>query len=176
MDGFSTFNVEKILGIKRTCLQEWLNRGFIKPSIQKAFGKGSKALFSREDIYKIKLFEVLLTTGFKRDKAKDIIHTMESFWKIDYERIKTGEKKGTDKCLWNNYLIISDCSSSKDLKFQYSTMLVGLSIDPKSFQITEFESEYKKKYHNNEDLKYLLFIHIFINLKQLKLNVDKEIE
>jgi len=72
MKSFSTFDVEKILNIKRTRLQEWINRGFIKPS-QASAGQGTKALFTREDLYGIQLFSELLKFGLNRDVATRIV-------------------------------------------------------------------------------------------------------
>ena len=72
MKSFSTFDVEKILNIKRTRLQEWMNRGFIKPS-QASAGQGTKALFTREDLYGIQLFSELLKFGLNRDVATKIV-------------------------------------------------------------------------------------------------------
>lgn len=76
-DFFTTFDVAKIVGIKRTRLQEWLDRGYIKPSIQKARGQGTKALFSKEDLYAIKLFGELLKKGFTRNRAASILGLFE---------------------------------------------------------------------------------------------------
>ena len=72
MKPFTTFDVEKILNIKRTRLQEWMNRGFIKPS-QASAGQGTKALFTREDLYGIQLFSELLKFGLNRYVATRIV-------------------------------------------------------------------------------------------------------
>ncbi|MBW1716551.1 MAG: hypothetical protein JRJ77_12135 [Deltaproteobacteria bacterium] len=57
---YSTLDICKILDIPRERFREWQVRGFIEPSIQKAEGQGTKALFSRFDLYYIALFKHLI--------------------------------------------------------------------------------------------------------------------
>jgi hypothetical protein len=65
---FSTFDVMKLLDIKRERLREWMNKDFIMPTIP-ADGVGSKAIFSILDIYKIAVFKILVDAGMNRRKA-----------------------------------------------------------------------------------------------------------
>jgi len=67
---FSTFDVLKILDIKRERLREWVNRGFIIPTVR-AKGLGSKAVFSMVDIYKIAVFKKLVESGVQRRRAAE---------------------------------------------------------------------------------------------------------
>jgi len=53
---FSTFDVMKILDIKRERLREWMIQGFVKPAVP-ASGAGSKAEFGLLDLYKIAVFK-----------------------------------------------------------------------------------------------------------------------
>jgi hypothetical protein len=71
---FSTFDVLKILDIKRERLREWVNQGFIKPTVS-AEGQGTKAVFKILDIYKIAVFKKLVEAGINRKKAADLINT-----------------------------------------------------------------------------------------------------
>lgn len=66
---FTTFEITKILGLKIDRQKDWLTRGFIEPSIQKATGQGSKNIFSLEDLYLIALFQHLVHKGFSRKAA-----------------------------------------------------------------------------------------------------------
>ncbi|MGD8228347.1 MAG: MerR family transcriptional regulator [Desulfobacteraceae bacterium] len=77
-DGYSTLYIGRAFGIPRERLREWLNRGFIKPSIQKASGPGTKALFAREDLYRMMLFKQILESGFTREIASVLAHTVTS--------------------------------------------------------------------------------------------------
>ncbi len=67
-DHFSTFQVSRIMDLDRTRLQEWIDRGFFTP-FQKASGKGTKALFNREDVYRLRLFVGLLSWIGSRSRA-----------------------------------------------------------------------------------------------------------
>ena len=66
--GYTTTDIMK-LGIKRERLKDWMERNFIEPSIQKASGQGTKNIFSIYDLYKIKLFKLLVETGLPRKQA-----------------------------------------------------------------------------------------------------------
>jgi hypothetical protein len=69
METWTTFDIEKILKIKRNRLKEWIDRGFIKPTYQEETGTGKKSLFNRWGLYCIKTFELLLDNGVSRDQA-----------------------------------------------------------------------------------------------------------
>lgn len=76
-DEYTTFDIIKKLNIPRERLRQWMVRGYIEPSIRKADGVRIKALFSREDVYKIALFKKLIELGFNRQRASRFI---KSFW------------------------------------------------------------------------------------------------
>jgi hypothetical protein len=65
---YSTFDIVKALDIDRERLREWMNRGYIKPS-QPAQGQGTKAVFTKIDIYGIALFQNFIEAGFSREAA-----------------------------------------------------------------------------------------------------------
>ncbi|MBC2712879.1 MAG: hypothetical protein HGJ94_18375 [Desulfosarcina sp.] len=81
---FTTTMVESRLGIKRGCLKEWLSHGYIKPSIAKAAGPGTKNLFSRKDLYTLTIFKRLLSAGIRRKDAVFIIDHID----YGYSRFK----------------------------------------------------------------------------------------
>jgi DNA-binding transcriptional MerR regulator len=66
MEFFTTFDIEKKLGIPRNRLQQWLDRGIITPSIEQASGRRTKNRFSRNDLYRLELFQRLVRCGFSR--------------------------------------------------------------------------------------------------------------
>lgn len=66
---FTTFDISKALGIPIDRLRQWIDLGFVNPSIQSARGRGTKALFSRRDLYTICLFRDLVDRGFRREPA-----------------------------------------------------------------------------------------------------------
>jgi len=71
-DKFSTLDIVKALNIPRERLRDWMNHGFVVPTTRSE-GQGTKAVFTRDDIYLVALFVDLLKKGFKRDRASDLI-------------------------------------------------------------------------------------------------------
>jgi len=67
-DEFSTLDIVKALDIPRERLRDWMNKGFVKPTTP-AEGQGTKAIFTRGDVYCVALFQRLLEVGFKREDA-----------------------------------------------------------------------------------------------------------
>ena len=57
------------LNIKRERLKVWMEKGWIKPSVQVAKGAGTKNLFNRLDLYIILLFKQLVEHGFTGEEA-----------------------------------------------------------------------------------------------------------
>lgn len=75
-DDFSTLDIVAALGIPRERLRDWMNRGFVKPSIP-AEGQGTRAVFTRHDIYRVALFAELTQRGFKRENAAGFVREMK---------------------------------------------------------------------------------------------------
>jgi hypothetical protein len=71
MESYTTFDIEKKLGIPRNRLQQWLDRAIITPSIEQARGHGTKNRFSRNDLYRLELFQRLVRCGFSRREASE---------------------------------------------------------------------------------------------------------
>lgn len=71
-DKFSTLDIVKALSIPRERLRDWMNNGFVTPTTRSE-GQGTRAIFSRDDIYLVALFVDLLKKGFKRKRASDLI-------------------------------------------------------------------------------------------------------
>lgn len=70
-DSYSTTEVCDILHLNIGRFREWLNGGYITPSVQQAKGVGTKNLFSCLDLLQIKAFKILLEVGMKREDASD---------------------------------------------------------------------------------------------------------
>ena len=62
----------KAMPITKERLKDWLTVGFIRPTIP-AFGQGTKAGYTKGDVYSIALFMKLLRMGFKREFAASVI-------------------------------------------------------------------------------------------------------
>ena len=72
---YSTFETCKILGIKRVTLKSWLTDGFIKPTLKTIEGRGpgERSLFNRNQLYLIRLFQVMTANNISRNEAKSLI-------------------------------------------------------------------------------------------------------
>jgi len=68
-DEFTTFEVVKIVGIKLERLQDWMKRGFIKPTHQVRISRGLKSYFDRLQLYIIETFHYLVQNGINRQEA-----------------------------------------------------------------------------------------------------------
>ncbi len=157
MDLLSTFDVERILDIKRTRLQEWMDRGFIKPS-QQSQGKGTKALFSREDLYAIKLFEELLKRGFNRDNASKLTNHL-----VGYPILHQDRSVEWDSDFFSIFEASPDAEEELK-KMNLPAIMMSYGKIP--------EDPY---YRGNEKFKEKNFIHTIINLKVIKQIVDGKI-
>jgi len=75
MKTFSTFDAIKILNLERSTLKTWMEKGFITPSFKTNEGKGpgSKSRFKADQLYLIKVFCILLESGFSRKAAAGAI-------------------------------------------------------------------------------------------------------
>lgn len=58
----------ELLDVKRERLREWMNQGFVRPTIA-ADGPGTKAIFTLVDLYQIAVFKKLVESGMNRRKA-----------------------------------------------------------------------------------------------------------
>jgi DNA-binding transcriptional MerR regulator len=74
---YSTLQSCKILGLRRETLRAWLDKELIVPS-ERSKGKGTKSLFSTEDLYRIFFFQALCDAGVRQDKAAEMARN-ESF-------------------------------------------------------------------------------------------------
>ena len=73
MEHFTAKDVTAVTGVKRTRLQQWLEQGWITPSIQQADGHGTRNVYSRNDLYAIAFFRRVVESGLPRKVVADII-------------------------------------------------------------------------------------------------------
>jgi hypothetical protein len=66
---YTTTLIEELYGIPRARLKEWIARKYINPSYQKASGRGTRHLFTRNDLYVIVLYQKILELGISRKTA-----------------------------------------------------------------------------------------------------------
>lgn len=63
MDSFDSKTVSKVVGASLRQIQYWDEQGFIRPSIKRATGKGSKRLYSFADLIKLRVAKNLADHG-----------------------------------------------------------------------------------------------------------------
>lgn len=80
---YTTFDVVKIIGIKMERLQDWMKRGYIRPTYQEPVGRGMKNYFSRIQLYVIKTFHYLVDNGITRKEAADWTKDIEEVIEAD---------------------------------------------------------------------------------------------
>ncbi len=94
---YSTLDIVKALKIPRGRLREWVDQKFIIPSVS-ADGQGTRAVFTRVDVYGVALFRQLLKLGFSRTMASHITwdfvsrEKAQTRGKARYLVFKIGEK------------------------------------------------------------------------------------
>ena len=77
---FSKADAEKILKIKRTKLQEWINFGLVVP-FKSTPGQGVPNIFNDVDLYMIKFLERVIFRGISRRKAADMVEAFRRTFK-----------------------------------------------------------------------------------------------
>lgn len=77
MKTYTQKDITQILGLKRTAVQQWLDRGFVAPSVESASGHGTRNLWSRGDIIDLAVFQTLLEHGFSREEASCFVKERE---------------------------------------------------------------------------------------------------
>lgn len=87
-DEFSTFDISKALKIPQPRVREWVDKGFFHPT-QKARGQGTKAVFTRDDVYGVALFRLLIDSGFSRAVAGDYVSNFITYESDQPDRQKT---------------------------------------------------------------------------------------
>jgi hypothetical protein len=100
MEKFSTFDIRDKLNIPVDRQKDWRTRGFIKPTLKSATGRGTRNVFSRFDLVLIKLFEKLVYRGYPRKQAAQIVQDVRNFKKITDEepdRVRWDSKFTQDK-------------------------------------------------------------------------------
>lgn len=73
MEKFLAKDIEKITGVKRNRLEQWIKWGFITPSVQVAKGHGTRNIWSRHDLYNIATFKKVTESGLSREIVADFL-------------------------------------------------------------------------------------------------------
>jgi hypothetical protein len=139
MKGYTTFQIVKALNIPRERLKDWMEKGFVKPSLQQARGKGTKALFSLLDVYALALFKHLIEEcHFTRDAASQFSSLwLEYIYNFPYEEGKEIPDRAISDLLSNELIYISnreaDVINASDKENQEKTDKRKMMYSPFSF-------------------------------------------
>jgi DNA-binding transcriptional MerR regulator len=70
MDAFNSKAVSRIVGVSLRQIQYWDERGFIRPSVKTAGGRGTKRLYSFSDLVQLKVVKDLAGHGLSLQKIR----------------------------------------------------------------------------------------------------------
>jgi DNA-binding transcriptional MerR regulator len=80
MDAFNSKTVSRIVGVSLRQIQYWDERGFIRPSVKTAGGRGTKRLYSFSDLVQLKVVKDLAGHGLTLQKIRRCLrHLRDSF-------------------------------------------------------------------------------------------------
>ena len=177
---YSTLEIVKALGLTRERLQDWMNRGFVKPSIE-AKGQGTKAIFTHQDVYKIDLFRLLLEKGFKRNQAAKLIGLLTEIRECEYVlfmhwRLEKGlKKKAKSELLKRGDFVVMPFAD-------YKSVILWLSVLSKSTW-TESSQKYAEKLMNSDMIRKMgegvvdeLDIMQIVNISGIRKRVDMALD
>ena len=126
---FSTLDIVKRLGIPRERLREWMNRNFIIPT-KPSKKQGSKAIFTREDVYGIALFKDLIERGVKRETASHYVNELIKYSAVklkDFILFRYQTQYGKQEILSMNFIHLQSGSWQIDLETGSHVPLFGES-------------------------------------------------
>lgn len=155
IDDFSTLDIVKALGIPRERLREWMKRKDMIPSVS-ASGKGTKAIFTRLDVYAVELFRQLVDKGFDRDVARVFVRFYQDRMKNESEHL--------------SYLIIRlgslRTATGVELEEEYSA---SFAVDNEKINLDEgcIDKPTNTKFHVHWKM-----LHV-VNLKTLRNHTDE---
>jgi DNA-binding transcriptional MerR regulator len=96
-DGFPTPMATVLSGVSRKTLENWDQRGFLKPSIKGAPGHGHARVYSFRDLIAIRVADDLRSRGIEVHKLRQV---------VDYLRKRKGLELTTSDVLVSTMLVI----------------------------------------------------------------------
>ncbi|WP_319407472.1 MerR family transcriptional regulator [uncultured Desulfosarcina sp.] len=154
---YTTFDVVKIIGIKMERLQDWIKRGFIKPSSEEKVGRGIKRYFSKLDLYFIKTFQGLVENGITRQEASYIVWDVQKQPLIINALRSAGQPQDVKKLRTEPYFIVTEKGWTEN-NFSRTKLV--------------YKDELQIRLTENSDSD---FVHI-VNLSRIKSQIDAALE
>lgn len=78
--GFDSRTVSRVVGVSLRQIQYWDERGFIRPSVQLAEGRGTKRLYSYSDLVQLKVVKDLQGHGLSLQKIRRCLHYLKRYF------------------------------------------------------------------------------------------------
>ena len=79
MEAFNSKMVRRIVGVSLRQIQYWDERGFIRPSVKLAEGRGTQRLYSFSDLIQLKVVKDLTDYGLNLQKIRRCLHYLKRY-------------------------------------------------------------------------------------------------
>lgn len=79
METFNSKTASRIVGVSLRQIQYWDERGFIRPSVKLAEGRGSKRLYSFSDLVQLKVVKDLTDYGLSLQKIRRCLNHLRRY-------------------------------------------------------------------------------------------------
>ena len=160
---FSTLDIVNALNIPRERLRDWMNHGYIKPTVP-AEGQGTRAIFTIWDVYGVVLFQELIRHGYRRNVIAEYVL---NFIKIE-ERTKNPVVDFVMFRHEGDEVRSFSITEKGSWVLEMRTGLIGTYQDKKIVTFIPDLRQLKNKDFNTEDWGH---IHI-VNFKKIKERTD----
>lgn len=152
---YTSTEAAKILNIPLPRFQDWMARGFIKPS-EPSEGQGKKAIFSILDLYSIRVFQGLLSMGLDRTTSARVLQHYRDYEDRCVTSKKTGKTLGlsAQNFVWMNLIGYGVKDKDGNIK---NESIINFSFSDDSNEIEVPKYPLKKK---PEVIHYVLNINI----------------
>src|SRR5436309_15680856 len=129
MNAYDSKTASRIVGVSLRQIQYWDEQGFIRPSVKLAEGRGTKRLYSFQDLICLKVVKDLIHHGFNLQKIRRCLRPLKEY------SARTGRPSESLKYLTDGeelFVITSDREKILDLmnrQFVFSLVIVTLEQD-----------------------------------------------
>src|SRR5207244_9985866 len=79
MDAYDSKTASRIVGVSLRQIQYWDEQGFIRPSVKLAEGRGTKRLYSFQDLICLKVVKDLIHHGFNLQKIRRCLRPLKEY-------------------------------------------------------------------------------------------------
>lgn len=140
-ESFSTLDITKLLNIPRERLRSWMNEGYVKPSTE-AYGRGTRAGFTRQDLYMVAIFEDIIGRGIKRVVAAGLVKQIQK----------------ADRQLKQDYVVVRYCENNEIEINSFTSKAMGIDLETGGVYrpVNQNEAFYRKD-EDGHDIPFMPF-------------------